>query len=265
MKAKISLVLIALAAFALASCTSAASVKNIDAHPEFYTDNPPVSILVMPPINQTNYVDAKDYFYYTLEAALANKGYYVFPPLLSMNTLQENSAYDSELFLEGNIAAFRRTFGADLLLFTKITEWEKHPVGGHVDVTVEYILRSTATGETIYQRKGTFDADTTVSVNGGGILGLLIQVAATAAKTAATDYTTVARACNYSTLDMPAGKYSPLHLVDAENAAGANPTSAKWDVSGFTDEIKFTPEQVSAAETARAERMGTTGESSASE
>jgi hypothetical protein len=91
----------------------------------------------MPPINLTNNVDAKDYFYYTLQTAVANRGYYSFPPLLSYEVLQQESAYDSELFLESDIAAFRRTFGADLLLFTKITNWKKHPVGGKVDVEIE--------------------------------------------------------------------------------------------------------------------------------
>ena len=119
----------ALLCFALISCVSPSAGKNINVWPEFYTENPPASVLVMPPINLTNNVDAKDYFYFTLQTAVANRGYYSFPPLLSYEVLQQESAYDSELFLESDLTAFKRTFGADLVLFTKITNWKKHPVG----------------------------------------------------------------------------------------------------------------------------------------
>lgn len=225
----------------LFSCATGSSVKKSEAYPEFYGENPPASILIMPPINKTNNVDAKDYFYYTLPAALANYGYYVYPALLSMNTLQENSAYDAELFLEGNVTRFKKNFGADLLLFTTITEWQKHPVGGHVDVTVEYALRSTTTGEFVYRRTGTFDCDTSfkTGLSGGGILGLvglLADTVGTAVKTAATDYTTVARCCNYLTLsDIPYGKYSPGFGKDGESMSGVNPIKTSAKVSGVSD------------------------------
>lgn len=244
-----SIALFALSSIFIFSCASTSSTKLSEAYPAFYGETPPVSILVMPPINLTNNVDAKDYFYYTLQAVLANNGYYSFPPLLSMQTLQENSAYDSELFLEGNISRFGQLFGADLLLFTKITEWGKHPVGGHVDVGIEYIFRSTSTGETVYSRKGTIDCDTSFKTgfgSGGGLLGLiglLADAIGTAAKTAATDYTAVARSCNYATLanDLPAGKYAPNFGTDGENVAGV--ASFKMSVSAGTygEQVYYAP------------------------
>ena len=233
------------AVLALASCTSAAIVKNQDAWPEFYTENPPASVLVMPPINQTNNVDAKDYFYYTLQAAMANNGYYSFPPILSYETLQAESAYDAEMFIENDIAAFRRTFGADLLLFTRITNWKKHPVGGIVDVEIEYILRSTSTGNIVYQRKVNCACDTSFKsglANSGGILsivGLVVDAIGTAVKTAATDYTIVARGANNFGIDVPKGKYSPYFMKDYDTLKGANPGRYTIQSGQVTDNWLF--------------------------
>lgn len=235
------------AVLALASCTSAAIVKNQDAWPEFYTENPPASVLVMPPINQTNNVDAKDYFYYTLQAAMANNGYYSFPPILSYETLQAESAYDAEMFIENDIAAFKRTFGADLLLFTRITNWKKHPVGGIVDVEIEYILRSTSTGNIVYQRKVNCACDTSFKsglANSGGILsivGLVVDAIGTAVKTAATDYTIVARGANNFGIDVPKGKYSPYFMKDYDTLKGANPGRYTIQSGQVTDNWLFAP------------------------
>ncbi len=235
------------AVLALASCTSAAIVKNQDAWPEFYTENPPASVLVMPPINQTNNVDAKDYFYYTLQAAMANNGYYSFPPILSYETLQAESAYDAEMFIENDITAFRRTFGADLLLFTRITNWKKHPVGGIVDVEIEYILRSTSTGNIVYQRKVNCACDTSFKsglANSGGILsivGLVVDAIGTAVKTAATDYTIVARGANNFGIDVPKGKYSPYFMKDYDTLKGANPGGYTIQAGQVTDNWLFAP------------------------
>ena len=232
---------------ALVSCASKPTAKNMEAWPEFYTENPPASVLVMPPINLTNNVDAKDYFYYTLQTAVANRGYYSFPPLLSYETLQQESAYDSELFLESNIAPFKRTFGADLLLFTKITNWKKHPVGGKVDVEIEYILRSTATGNTVYSRKMNCVCDTSYKsglANSGSILalvGLIGDAIGTAIKTAATDYTIVARGCNQFGIDVPLGKYHPAFGKDYDTIAGANPGNVAIQSNWVTDNAAYTP------------------------
>lgn len=232
----------------LFSCASAPKAKLSEAYPAFYEEKPPVSILVMPPINLTDNVEAKDYFYYTLQAVLANRGYYSFPPLLSMQTLQENSAYDSEIFYEGNISKFGQLFGADLLLFTKISEWKKRPVGGAIDVTVEYVFRSTSTGETVYSRKGSVICDTKfksgLATNGNPIvmlIGLVVDAIGTAVKTGVTDYTAVARSCNYITLvnDLPAGKYLPIFGTDGDNVAGDSSFNYRISAGTYADLVYF--------------------------
>jgi hypothetical protein len=181
----------------------------------------PLSIAVMPPINTTTNVEAKEFFYVTLSRTLCEQGYYVVPSFLCLDLYKTESAYDAENYATGPLDKFRTVLGADAALFTYITEWQKSAIGSSITVSIEYILRSTITNEVIFQRKGTIIYDTSVKVSGGGLAGALAGLAASAISTALSDYIPVARACNSAVLaDMPAGKYSPSHDVDKTVTAG---------------------------------------------
>ena len=64
------------AAILLGSC---ATTKKSDVYATIYSEKPEV-FLIMPPINNSNYVEAKDCFYSTMNVPLAEAGYYVLPP-----------------------------------------------------------------------------------------------------------------------------------------------------------------------------------------
>ena len=92
---------------------------------------------------------------------------------------------------------------------------------GSITVGIEYRLRSTQSGETIYSREGLITVDTSVNSGTGGTLGFLTNAIATAINTAITDKIVAGRRCNAFVLsDMPHGKYSSQHKVDSEQAAG---------------------------------------------
>lgn len=229
MRRSIFFVFTVIAALALAGCSSSRGTLE-EVYPEMYGENPPISIIVMPPINKTTNVDAKEYYYSTLHRNLADDGYYVFPSFLSMQTLQNESAYDSELFLEGDISKFATTFGADLLLFTTINSWKKSAVMSDITVGITYTLRSTATGNTVYMETFTYKYTTTQntfrqslgSIPFGFFIGWAIDKSIALAKVGLTDYVRVARSCNYFGLStLPAGKYSPNAGTDGGNDAGS--------------------------------------------
>ena len=213
----------------LASCGSTSSLTSTtleDKYPGMYEEKP-VSIVIMPPINQTNHAEAKDYFYTTLYTPLCEKGYYVYSPYLTMEMFQQESAYDSELFLEGDLSKFREVLGADAAMFTIIKDWRRSNIGGSLTVDIQYILRSTKTGQTLYSRGGTITVDTSVNTGGGGLFGALADLAATAIATAATDKVVAGRQCNaYVLSDLPKGKYSSLYGKDQKNAAGKEHVTA---------------------------------------
>ena len=212
-----NLVLTLLCALLFSSC--AQTITRGNQYAKMYEDQP-TSIVVMPPINQTNFVEAKDYFYTTMHMPLCEKGYYVYSPYLTMEMFQSESAYDSEMFLEGDLTTFKNVLGADAAMFTIIKSWKRNNIGGKLTVGVEYILRSTKTGETIYKREGLIKVDTSVNSGSGG-LGALVDLVATAVSTALTDKVIAGRRCTAFVLsDMPEGKYSPLYEKDKELPAG---------------------------------------------
>jgi hypothetical protein len=188
-------------------------------YPAIYEEKP-ITIAIMPPINQTTHAEAKDYFYTTMYLPLCEKGYYVYSPYMTMEMFQQESAYDAEQFIEGDLSIFQKVLGADAAMFTIIKDWRRNSVGGKLTVDVEYILRSTKTGQSLYSREGQISVDT--SVNGGGSgIGAIVGLIATAVNTAATDKVIAGRKCNAFVLsDLPAGKYSTWFEKDATNPAG---------------------------------------------
>jgi hypothetical protein len=211
-------IILGLVAVMMSSC--AEQITRSVQYPKMYEERP-VSIVVMPPINQTNHVEAKDFFYTTLYTPICEKGYYVFSPMMTMEMFQSESAYDSEQFIERDLSQFRNVLGADAAMFTIIKSWSRSNLGGTLTVGVEYILRSTKTGQTLYQREGVITVDRSFTGSGGGWVGALVNIAATAASTAATDNVVAGRACTkYVLSDMPEGKYSPMFDKDQKQPAG---------------------------------------------
>lgn len=214
MKKIIALIIIVIS---LASCSTPKTLG--EQYPDMYEEKP-LTIAIMPPINQTTHVEAKDYFYTTMYLPLCEKGYYVYSPYLTMEVFQQESAYDAELFLEGDLTPFRNVLGADAAMFTIIKDWRRNNMGGMLTVRVEYILRSTKSGRILYNREGEIKVDTSVSSGGSG-LAALVDVIATAVNTAMTDKVIAGRKCTAFVLsDLPSGKYSNLYEKDSTNPAG---------------------------------------------
>lgn len=195
----------------LGSCGLGNSVTRQSLWGKMYEERP-ASIVVMPPINKTQHVAAKEYFYSSLASPLAERGYYVYPPYLVLDVFQQESAADAEMFVEAPLKVFREVFATDAVLFTVINRWDKSLLDNSVRVEVEYILRSARTDQTIFRRSADMVVDTSV-VSGWG----LFDMVANAIATAATSKIVAARKANYSALyDMPFGKYAPEHNKDGK-------------------------------------------------
>lgn len=211
--------LIAVAFIALLSSCVTPVLKSV-AYKKLYSEAPK-TILIMPPINKSTNVEAKEYFHSTLSVPLANQGYYVIPPFLSMEILKKESAYNSELFVGNPLDKFGEIFGADAVLFTTIHKWSKNALLADVTVDVEYTLKSTKTNNVLYTRRGTIIYDASVNSGSNSAAGFATSLIASAIKTAATDYTMVARKCNVYTLsDLPTGKYHTKYKIDGKENAG---------------------------------------------
>ncbi|WP_372775601.1 GNA1162 family protein [Mangrovibacterium sp.] len=200
--------------YLMASCTTADLLPKSEVYKTIYEEKP-LSILVLPPINRSTKVEAKELFYSSLSVPFASAGYYVMPPLLSMEILKEESAYDAEMFLNSSMKQVGDLFGVDAVLFTTINEWRKTSIASQISVNIDYLLKSTKTDEVLFHRTG--DVTLNISVNTGSIVGNLVG---SMLATSLTKEIVVARSCNiYTISDIPAGKYSPTFGTDGEQKA----------------------------------------------
>ncbi len=209
---------------ALSSCGTPSRTRS-SLYPGMY-DEKPVTLLVMPPINNTTNVEAKELLYTSISRPLAEAGYYVIPPTLAMEVLRQESAYDAELFIDRPLKQFHDFFGADAVVFSVIDTWSKYLNGIQTDI--RYIIKSTLTDQVLFDRTCNLYLDLSVSSGSNSdkkkdssLLEILvttaIDVAAGALNTALTDQIEAARKANYYIFqDLPVGKYDDLYLKDQD-------------------------------------------------
>lgn len=190
------------------------SITRESQYAKMYEEKP-ITLLVMPPINNSTNVEAKDLLYTSISRPLAEAGYYVISPLLAMDILKAESAYDSENFFDAPLTAFNNYFGADAVVFSIIDSWAKKGLG--IQTKIRYVIKSAYTNEILFDRSCDLYLDLSIDSGSGGALGALIDLAASAINTAATDHIKAARKANYFILrDIPRGKYSPDHMSDKD-------------------------------------------------
>ncbi|MGO9613069.1 MAG: GNA1162 family protein [Dissulfurispiraceae bacterium] len=190
-------------------------ISKKDAFPGMYQETT-LSILVLPPINESTAADAKEYYSATIAEPLTYMGYYVFPVEVVMDVMKNEGAYDTETLMNLPPQKFKEYFGADAVMYIRITQWDTsyYVIGGHVSVGVALDLKSTTTGAELWSYKGVMRVNTSGSTS-GGVGGLLAGIIVTAIKTATQDYVPVARLANAMVIStMPCGKYHPLHGQD---------------------------------------------------
>lgn len=199
------------------SCGMLNTVTRESQYAKMYEEKP-ITLLVMPPINNSTNVEAKDLLYTSISRPLAEAGYYVISPLLAMDVLKAESAYDSEMFFDAPLTAFQNYFGADAVVFSVIDTWAKKGLG--IETKIRYVIKSAYTNEILFDRSCDLYLDLSVNSGSNGLLGALVDLAASAINTAATDHIIAARKANYFILrDIPRGKYSPEHMLDKETLA----------------------------------------------
>ena len=188
-----------------------------DAFPKMYEEKP-LSILVLPPINESTAADAKEFYSTTVAEPLSLAGYYVFPIEIVNEVLKQEGIYDTELIVDLDPTKFKEYFDADAVLFTKIIKWDTsyYIIGGNVKVHLLFELLSTTTGDVLWNYNDELTVDTTAEDNKvGGTAGLLLSLATTAAKTASQDYIPLAKKVNNTILmTIPYGPYHPQHGLD---------------------------------------------------
>ena len=208
---------LALATISILFCSCASMRTRASQYPKMYEEKP-VTLLVMPPINNTTNVEAKDLLYTSISYPLIEAGYYVVSPHLAMEILKAESAYDAELFIDQDAGIFARVFGADAVIFSVIDTWQKQGFG--IRTKIRYIVKSTTTNEILFEHQCDLYLDLQQQSGASGLLGAIVDLTASAIATAITDHIKAARMCNYYIFqDIPRGKYSPDYQLDRDKSA----------------------------------------------
>jgi len=203
--------------FLLTSCAPK-MVTKADKFPLMYEEKP-VSILILPPINESTAADAKEYYSTTVQEPVSFSGYYVFPYEVTSEVLKMEGIYDTELLKDLPVTKFREYFGADAVLFTTIKKWDVSYVvlASNLTVSIDCELKSTKSEQVLWRYNGTVVVDLSGGNSGGGIAGLIAKAIVTAIRTATADYVPYSRVANYRALNsMPFGKYHKGYLQDRE-------------------------------------------------
>lgn len=200
-----------------ASCGVSRKKTRESQYPKVY-DEKPITLLVMPPINNTTFAEAKDLLYTSIARPLAEAGYYVISPLLATDVLKAEGVYDSEKLFDAPLADLQKLFGADAVVFSVIDSWEKRDRG--IATGIRYVIKSAHTDEVLFDRNCDIYLDLSVYSAIGGTLGSIVNLAASAINSATAEHIEAARKSNYYIFsDLPRGEYSPEFLEDQKKAA----------------------------------------------
>ncbi|MGM9773832.1 MAG: GNA1162 family protein [Candidatus Egerieousia sp.] len=210
-------ILILVASLIVVSCGTSKRLTRSSQYAKMYEEKP-LTLLVMPPINNTPNVEAKDLLYTSISRPLLESGYYVVSPLLAMDILKAESAYDSENFVNAPLETFKKFFGADAVVFSEINAWEKKGTG--IQTNIRYYIKSATSGEILFDRSCELYLSLSVNSGGSDLFSAIVDLAATAINTVATKHIVAARRANYFIFrDIPRGKYSPEYMKDGDYIA----------------------------------------------
>lgn len=182
-----------------------------------YFANEPRSILVVPAFNETTAVDAAPVYMTTVSRPLAERGFYVFPVLLTEMLLRDLGLSEAGLVHQLPLDRFREHFGADAVLFVTIQAWDNKyiVVQSSTEVTVSLVLKDTRTGATLWETTQTAVRNSGDG-GGGGLIGMIVAAAVTYTlnQLVDVDYRPLATQANVIAFTtpangLPAGPYHP--------------------------------------------------------
>lgn len=154
-----------------------------------YKQNRPVSMLVLPPLNETPDVVATYGVLSQVTFPLAEAGYYVVPVSLMDETFRQNGLNNPAEIHDVSPQKLREIYGADAAVYIKITQYGTSYaiVASDTRVTVQARIVDLRTGDLLWQGSASAASSENKSSNQGGLVGLLVQAIVTQIVETATD------------------------------------------------------------------------------
>lgn len=144
-----------------------------------FKESKPRSIVVLPPLNETQDIKATDSVLSLAAYPLAESGYYVLPVALVEKTFHDNGLTTPSDIQAVDPAKLRQIFGADAVLYLTVADYgAKYLVANSVIVvTVTAKLVDIRTGSTLWVGKASANSDEGNNSSGGGLIGMLVTAA----------------------------------------------------------------------------------------
>jgi hypothetical protein len=146
-----------------------------------FRQNRPLSMLVLPPLNETPEVTATYGVLSQVTLPLAEAGYYVVPVSLMDETFRQNGLNNPAEIHDVSPRKLREIFGADAAVYIKVTQYGTgyRVIDSETRVTAEARIVDLRTGELLWQGRATASSSENRSSNQGGLAGLLVSAIVT--------------------------------------------------------------------------------------
>ena len=142
-----------------------------------FRQNRPVSMLVLPPLNDTPDVKATYGVLAQVTLPLAESGYYVVPVTLMDETFRQNGLNNAAEIQDVSAQKLREIFGADAAVYVRVKGYGTSyaVLSSETRVTVEARILDLRSGELLWQGSATASSAESQGNNQGGLIGLLVQ------------------------------------------------------------------------------------------
>ncbi len=181
----------------------------------------PRSILIVPISNESVELYAADMMVTSVSQPLGERGYYVFPVMLTDALLRDLGLPEAGLIHQMPPQKFYEHFGCDAVLFITIKDWSsKYVVIQNMRyIKARYLLVNAHSGNVLWDH--TQEQSLGSGDGGGGLLSMVISAAVDKVMTETFDsaYRGVAKLTNSNSFTqagfgLPAGPYNHMHGTD---------------------------------------------------
>lgn len=176
-----------------ALCGAAALISACATAPSYdytaFRQSRPLSILLIPPVNDSSAVEASYSVLSQMTLPLAESGYYVLPVTLVDETFRQNG-YTNPAEIEGIPAAkLRQIFNADAALYVHIKQYGTiyRLVNSESVVSVDGRLVDLRSGGVLWEGSASASSAENRGSAGGGLVGLLVSAVVNQIIEASTD------------------------------------------------------------------------------
>lgn len=166
------LALAALAAAALGGCATTAPYDY-----SAFKESRPASMLILPPLNNTNEVKATNGVLAQATQPLAEAGYYVLPVGLVDETFKQNGLTQAADIQQVSTEKLREIFGADAAVYLKVTQYGTtyKVLSSDTTVAVEGRIVDLRSGRVLWEGKAQASSAEQNSSNQAGLIGVLVE------------------------------------------------------------------------------------------